>query len=225
MITHWENFVFIRELKWLYCALTVLPQEWPGRVQGSNKQCWDSLYLSRHRLEAPSCAAGAQGCRGCWTSRTCVPLLRAHSSCLLWTMTSGLTLESQPRPLSAPKPGHPVLCITELQKPAQVMSHFRGPVSAILPTSSSPNIHGHKAVSNPHWTYTKAGKAKEAFFSLWISGETERRLRGIACGRIQCPAARIDRAVMEEMEPYSRVSVWQDETLQLKAETRESGWI
>lgn len=36
---------------------------------------------------------------------TLAPLLHAHSSCLLWIMTSGLKLESQPRPLSAPKPG------------------------------------------------------------------------------------------------------------------------
>lgn len=47
MITHWENFVFIVELKWLYCALTVLCQECSGRVEGLNKQCWDSLCLSQ----------------------------------------------------------------------------------------------------------------------------------------------------------------------------------
>lgn len=47
MITHWENFVFILELKWLYRALTVLPQECSGGVEGLNKQCWDSLCLSQ----------------------------------------------------------------------------------------------------------------------------------------------------------------------------------
>lgn len=178
MITHWENVVFILELKWLYCALTVLPHEWSGRLKAWTSSAETHPTFPRHRLEAPSCAAGAQGCRGCWTSRTCVPLLRAHSSCLLWKM--------------------PCPCYS-----SHLLSS-RHPVVTQLRAS----------------TGTKAEKAKEVCFSLWISGGTERRLRDTALGKIPCPAAHINRAVMEEMEPCSPTRVWQDETLQLKAETR-----
>lgn len=87
-------------------------------------------------LKAPSCAIRAQRCRGCSTSRTCIPMLCAHSSCLLWTMISNFQLQSQHVPLSAPKLGHPVLCTAQLQKPslvAQVFHHFRSPFFFLLP--------------------------------------------------------------------------------------------
>lgn len=139
----------------------------------SSHTCWKHL--------SAFCAVWAQQCRGCLTSCTCISMLHAHHSCLLWTMISNLKLWSQPVPLSVPKVGHSVLCTTELQKLsqlAQVLSHFRSPFGATVPTSSPPNTYGHTAVSKFHRTCSKSGKAEEVFFSWWKNEGTVRRLRG-----------------------------------------------
>lgn len=72
-----ENYCTVHLLSCLKSALLQL-KPWTSSAETHSP-------FPRKRLEAPSCAAGAQGCRWCWTSHTCAPPLRAHSSCLLWT--------------------------------------------------------------------------------------------------------------------------------------------
>lgn len=63
-----------------------------------------------------------------------------------------------------------------MQKPSQllhVLWNFRSPFCATLLTSSPPSICGHAAVSDPHGTCAKAGKAKEVLFSWWVTKNWE----------------------------------------------------
>lgn len=142
-------------------------------------------------------------------------------------MISNSKLRSQPVPLPAPELGHPVLCSTELQKPselARVLSHFRSPFCAAVP-SSPPSICGHAAVGDTHQTHTK--QTQKSSFSAdaelsrgWRAG-AHSGWGGDGCGGTYRPPAWTNRAVIKEMEPHAGISVWQNKAQWLEVETRE----
>lgn len=200
MITHWENFVFILELKCLYCALTVLPQECSGRVEGLNKQCWDSLCLSQTQAGSTSLC--------CWRTRMQrvlnIPHLCSSAVCtqLLFTLNNDFWLKAW-------EPAQASFC-SQARTPSFLYhwaaeantQHRWCPISEALSMLLFPPPLLSTSMDTQLWaTLTeqalRQGKQNRSFLAL----------RGTPWGKIQCPSACIDRGVMEEMEPYSPIIV------------------